>query len=1256
MTQNPGKGLYPGFALVVTLALMILLTVIAVGLLSLSAVTLRTAGKGAAHAAAQANARMALMMAIGELQSQLGPDQRASASGSVLAETSVLHPHWTGVWNSWRAGANVSGTTNPDIPSEHRTIAGAANGGLQPTYAAQRKDHFRSWLVSLDPTEAREVSSAQNLSIAGIIAPGKSENAVQLVGKGSLGSAANPEDFVSARLLPVQSTTAGTTPGGRFGWWVGDESQKARIMDDSHSPEGNAAIADRIFRHQAPGSTGTKTVKGLENLTDDKQLALLPSLQSVNLVAGSSGKSSENFHSITPHSYQVLADVREGGLKRDLTTLLERPIKESETSDEFMLYKFTTKDAWLSGPDNQECVPIQDLAAYYQLYDSDRTSAGWKEGTKFSSNVLPNGMQTVSPDFGADKSNTDAYQREYTTLYRSPVPIKVQFLLSLFAEPIPPPVAAGGDTHKLIVGVTPAVTLWNPNNLPLVMRFGSDPNFYAQLLRMGNLPLQVSFNKNSGQYVSPAKNLFWFVSGQDDFKPHLFNLYFSGTKSIRFAPGEVKVFSLPYKGDVSALKAGYSGNWNQYRSSFFFKTDKFYEPLEVSPGWDPRSFMFYQRSAPVGSDNKLPFKAGDKIAVQITGNNTALGEGARGSWVNFFMIQTNHQSYAAPGTWERRNYQIDARTGTGAAHDSFNSNTFAMGFKNNSTSFNTSARSGAGIIARASNQEGWPFLQFSFMAGTETSESSNGGSAGGRKFASRPFLHSTAIAPTMLDGNDGNSCYNYGWNWWVEEINDVTEAPVAVSASKQGYYGGGYGPESGTTHVVQCEIPVVPPLSIAALSHAHLGGFSIARDSVFYSYNGAGNPGSQRITATGQAGFFPHTLQAIGNSYAHPAIAANQAYTTARRVFNTPEGAQNTILADHSYLANKALWDDYFFSSISPIPSSGGIFGSSSGRSAQQLANDFFFGTTPLPNRRMVPYTKNLDPAKLNALLAKSMNYTDGLADRIAAFMMVEGAFNINSTSVDAWKVFLSSLRGKKVAFLNKDTALTGGVKLDEATPAGTPVGPSSLPNTKPVKGSSSEPSDADQWTSWRELTDAEIDQLARAVVKQVKLRGPFLSLSEFVNRRLDSSNKNLSVKGALQAALDDESVDINKGFRTASRRFGNSEIASMNPAFPEALAGPVAYGSAAYVDQADILRNFAEQLTQRGDTFVIRAYGDSLNTAGQVEARAWCEAVVQRVPDYLDPADESQVKQASLKSAANKTFGRQLRLVTFRWLNQTEV
>jgi hypothetical protein len=261
---------------------------------------------------------------------------------------------------------------------------------------------------------------------------------------------------------------------------------------------------------------------------------------------------------------------------------------------------------------------------------------------------------------------------------------------------------------------------------------------------------------------------------------------------------------------------------------------------------------------------------------------------------------------------------------------------------------------------------------------------------------------------------------------------------------------------------------------------------------------------------------------------------------------------------------------------------------------------------------------------------------------------------------VEAWKTLFSSLKGKPVAYLDKDTALNGGINLKQDVPTGVPVAGGALPNAESYTGSKSNPGDKEQWLGWRELTDDEIEELAKAMVKQVKLRGPFLSLSEFVNRRLDSNNPELSVKGALQAAIDDPDIPsskaINSGFRSTSRKFTTAEISYANPVFREAMDGAIAYGSSAYVDQADIMRNLAEQLTPRGDTFVIRTYGDSIDASGKVVARAWCEAVVQRTPEYVDPADENHVKQASLRSTANKKYGRKFQLVSFRWLNASEV
>jgi hypothetical protein len=124
-----------GFALLVTLSLMILLVVIAVGLLSLSSIALRTSQAGRYQSEVRANARLALMLAIGELQNELGPDQRISARASVLDDDNssetpdgVANPHWLGVWNSWNDWLN-----SPNIKT---------------TYDKGRSKNFRRWLIS----------------------------------------------------------------------------------------------------------------------------------------------------------------------------------------------------------------------------------------------------------------------------------------------------------------------------------------------------------------------------------------------------------------------------------------------------------------------------------------------------------------------------------------------------------------------------------------------------------------------------------------------------------------------------------------------------------------------------------------------------------------------------------------------------------------------------------------------------------------------------------------------------------------------------------------------------------------------------------------------------------------------------------------------------------------------------------------------------------------------------------------------------
>jgi hypothetical protein len=1216
MTHRPPKPkprqlLPAGFALVITISILVLLILVAIGLLTLSTVTLRSTNQGSAHAEARANARLALILALGDLQKQLGPDQRITARADILDKNAV-HPHWTGVWESWKAGRTKSGG---DAVSDHATIPGTLNEGMSPSYTPGREDHFRAWLVSLTREQQKSLDSAKSLALDGGLTPGKDADSVKLLGKGSLGTAPG-NSHVRAGLTRVSATPA---KPGRFGWWIADESTKAGLAGDSRRTTWNRSIADRIFQHQAPGNTGFRSLAPFVDLADPAEFERTFSRASLALLKGvDRGTLAGQFHHTTPYSYGLACDVREGGLQRDLSGLLERPINTSETGDGFMLYRFGR---------STDRVPIQDLSAYYQLYRSQIT---------FRSPELSGGIHIKNPDF---KRGGQDFTREYTNLYRLPVPIKVQFLLSLSAEERTATEKQNNprntDTHKLNVGITPAITYWNPYSVPLAMNLGAD---YATQFRFFNLPLAIKWTKEGRGYTSTTPtSLAWISNGAGSGDRDTgFTAFFSGTRPIVFEPGQVRVFSLAN---------------TQLRQ--LVNSDTFKEDREVVAGWNPDLYIRLRRSdrsdnaqhiePPAAGDREgsLTFSISDRISFTI--EPTEVEDLANGSALQFFNRQS---SVGGAAQWMGRQYQLVSRLK--GSNSDFNKRLMEASFPQGITTFRFEAKTGSDIIRGPV-----PFLVVNLMAGCETHESASLGPYGGRHFPSRPFLHSSPVVGTVfIDDETSKGAYQHGWNWWVEEINSPFDANISIDRSNNGYYGGGYTVENGSTHVVQQEVPVVPPISIAALSHAQLGGYSLAD-----AYLGPGASETtvnfQDTTASGQGGLFPHTVQAIGNSYAHPQLAADQASGLWSRKFTELAAAKQVPFVDHSYLANKALWDEYFFSSIAPSTTT--AFAGGDGGDARKAAERFFLAGGRLPNERFVPYLDHLDEAAVGKLFDRTVISLAG-ADRIASHMMMKGPFNINSTSVDAWRALFSSLKGRNVSFLGIASSLNGRTSLDSQTVTGTPVSSFSLPNGKPYTGSPSRPSDPAQWSAWRELSDDEIDELAEAMVEQVRLRGPFLSLSEFVNRRLDGSRKALAVKGALQAALDDPKVSINSGFRGANRLLDASQTGRMGAAFPEALEGPAAYGSAAYIDQADVLRNFAGQLTPRGDTFLIRTYGDSLDTNGTVQARAWCEAVVQRIPDYLDPKDLPHLKFDDLSSALNKSFGRRFRVLSFRYLSASEV
>ncbi len=184
------QNLKRGFALIVTLSLMILLTVIAVGLLSLAGISLRSTAGGDAAAAARSNARLALMMALGELQKQMGPDSRISAPHDAGTTAAGGQPRWTAVYDAWASTPGVA-----EIPQS-------------------RSPNFRGWLAS----GANQASGGP---------PGTSDK-VLLLGANSLGGTASANDEIR---VPMHEVTTGKLRG-RLAWWTADEMEAIRDWID----------------------------------------------------------------------------------------------------------------------------------------------------------------------------------------------------------------------------------------------------------------------------------------------------------------------------------------------------------------------------------------------------------------------------------------------------------------------------------------------------------------------------------------------------------------------------------------------------------------------------------------------------------------------------------------------------------------------------------------------------------------------------------------------------------------------------------------------------------------------------------------------------------------------------------------------------------------------------------------------------------------------------------------------------------------
>ena len=439
-------------------------------------------------------------------------------------------------------------------------------------------------------------------------------------------------------------------------------------------------------------------------------------------------------------------------------------------------------------------------------------------------------------------------------------------------------------------------------------------------------------------------------------------------------------------------------------------------------------------------------------------------------------------------------------------------------------------------------------------------------------------------------GYEGRMAPN--WQVRIGPLFNWGEGLAGVTPSGRGFWGEGI--EGGLVdQTVLYEVPVLPPLSLAGFQHA---------ENALMAWQPA---------------------YSVAHSNANPWIPRSE--TTSK----IPIDATGDFLThvDTQWWSNHQFWDQNFLSSLDPALSS--VSGNH-----EELITNVSDGTESVPNAAFVPISGFSD-----GLLDSSGALRDEAYRQSAEHLLLQGSFNVNSVSAKAWESLLRANNGIQPAYVDEN-----GV-IQEAAAALNPASRLALPS-----GQANQP-----WHGYLSLSDEQVSLLAELIVEEVKIRGPFVSLGDFINRRLDEGESGM--RGTIGAAIN-KLIKANEGLSLVENVFTNFYSDADKNAlpfddnpdyfFPENLSNWMAADTVGYPTQADILSSLGSVLSARSDTFVIRAYGEhtvSPNTADKT--RAWCEAVLQRIPAKVDNSDPSDNADG---------FGRKYILTHFRWLNENEI
>jgi len=1201
-----------GFALIAAISVLLLITMVAVVFLSLSSLTVKTSRFEWAHEEARANARLGLMIAIGELQRDLGPDQRIALSASILDSNpntlmidGIANPHWMGVVTSvFERNQNGSPFTR-DMDA----------GGLQDARSDRGfrlREQVYNYFVSGNEGGRRKMRGVRQFQDARTEAVPNGAEGLNIV---SFGSVDNPEDFVRVKKVVTEKellTLDGRRefrPNGAYGYWAFSNNAKANIgRPDTH----RAVVIDHatgggMSRMVHPQDTEPFVMNGIVMGQQNRDHRLL-SPKTLTLISEQNRPGVlKNFHAMAGFSSSVICNVRDGGLKKNLSAFLHSednggppeirdlsgPSRSSSigiSADDLLIGPPNDRYATLRGEDFKD-TQYQDVAPTFGLlWNWANLANEFRFGSASSSIREPKVWRLDCPFRNGGENAFDgenrlpADPRNLTKVKMTPVISEACLSYNLATYPIG---TEEERKHALRLCLYPRIGLWNPYNIEMTL----DKPMLLQLFLNGKKA--VEFDGENGFtreiYYGGRRNTFdGQYGGQVYFK----------LPAVTIPPGETFIFSMggaPRELDINqfgantlqARAAPSSGSYlfkdylleNTPRANFARDSDD--DPSELMP---VAPTIFRERPLDQkehGADNYMfmlkYLKNNPNPTIQSFRDEPAL-------------IYANISLQAGGGD----EYPLEWPVGIAAS---------------------VIPLSGVGDHID-DGQPPHPFTRDGFRVRWLDETLANKGVNNELFLQEAPLgnwnLRASYICRTPYDNVTSQAPYFHGIYTRDNPSDEVSWnnlTPILQNGFQTGFPFGKA--NFGVDRVIAFEVPTreVGLPSLGYLRHLQLSEY------VWHpSYSIGASIADPRVPTTGTV-----PTEIPGDNHGWSAQGFGTGYWA--QLFNDLTfylAEENHLIYDISFEVNHNLWSDFFLT----------------GATQNQVAN---FAQdpvgNPLKNGNLRLWDRSGDP-------------TDDLNDffRAAGRVMIDGGFDVHSTNKEAWKAILATTR---------DT----GYGSPNRTPFPRTLFPKGDENIKAQYSTK-------VFTGFRSLGDQEIDSLAEAIVREVKIRAPFFGLSDFVNRRLaeDETGRNGTLEAALEASLPNRGQD--NQFPITKQTLpdqgpliaeGSPQQLDLTPADQLLKPASTGYGTPGYITQGDLLQVIGSGLVTRSDTFTVRSYGESRNANGRVLAQAWCEAVVQRTPEPVSP-DEVTGLNPRVVQGSEVNFGRRFRVVSFRWLHADEV